>query len=280
MRKGLVLLAAVMGLAVSCDNRKMTNAFEAEEEDDCDSVEAFVGDTLHLFDEELPPVAADKLFDDFFFTFIDDPKYRLRRISFPLQCSDGEELGQIARDEWKLIDPFDIGRLFFVIYEREQDLELLKDTAVSEVFVERIFLQEQRMEVYDFKRMDGKWRLANMKKEDWLNTPNGDFLKFYAHFVSDSLFQREALSEPVKVVLTPGDGDEEVQEEFITKDEWFEIQEGSPVFDEVLMNIDYGQTSISQNRKILMLEGVSNGLQMKFKFNKQNEKWMLIEVEY
>ena len=274
------MLAAVMGLAVSCDNRKMTNAFEAEEEDDCDSVEAFVGDTLHLFDEELPPVAADKLFDDFFFTFIDDPKYRLRRISFPLQCSDGEELGQIARDEWKLIDPFDIGRLFFVIYEREQDLELLKDTAVSEVFVERIFLQEQRMEVYDFKRMDGKWRLANMKKEDWLNTPNGDFLKFYAHFVSDSLFQRKALSEPVKVVLTPGDGDEEVQEEFITKDEWFEIQEGSPVFDEVLMNIDYGQTSISQNRKILMLEGVSNGLQMKFKFNKQNEKWMLMEVEY
>jgi hypothetical protein len=119
-----------------------------------------------------------------------------------------------------------------------------------------------------------------MRKEDWLNTPNGDFLKFYAHFVSDSIFQREALSESIKVILTPGDGNDEAQEEFITKDEWFEIQEGSPVFDKVLINIDYGQTSISQNRKILMLEGVSNGLQMKFKFYKQDEKWMLMEVEY
>ena len=136
------------------------------------------------------------------------------------------------------------------------------------------------MEMYDFNRFDGKWRLANMRKEDWLNTPNGDFLKFYAHFVSDSIFQREALSESIKVILTPGDGNDEAQEEFITKDEWFEIQDGSPVFDEVLINIDYGQTSISQNRKILMLEGVSNGLQMKFKFYKQDEKWMLMEVEY
>lgn len=280
MRTGLVLLAAVMALAVSCDNRKMANAFEAEEEEKGDSVEAFVGDTLHLFDEELPPVAADELFDDFFFTFIDDSKYRLHRISFPLQCLEKDELSQIAREEWKLIDPFDIGGLFFVIYEREQDLELLKDTAVSEVCVERIFLQEQRMEMYDFNRLDGKWRLANMRKEDWLNTPNGDFLKFYAHFVSDSIFQREALSESIKVILTPGDGNDEAQEEFITKDEWFEIQEGSPVFDKVLINIDYGQTSISQNRKILMLEGVSNGLQMKFKFYKQDEKWMLMEVEY
>jgi hypothetical protein len=136
------------------------------------------------------------------------------------------------------------------------------------------------MEMYDFNRLDGKWRLANMRKEDWLNTPNGDFLKFYAHFVSDSIFQREALSESIKVILTPGDGNDEAQEEFITKDEWFEIQDGSPVFDKVLINIDYGQTSISQNRKILMLEGVSNGLQMKFKFYKQDEKWMLMEVEY
>jgi hypothetical protein len=98
--------------------------------------------------------------------------------------------------------------------------------------------------------------------------------------VSDSIFQREALSESIKVILTPGDGNDEAQEEFITKDEWFEIQEGSPVFDEVLINIDYGQTSISQNRKILMLAGLSNGLQMKFKFYKQDEKWMLMEVEY
>ena len=89
-----------------------------------------------------------------------------------------------------------------------------------------------------------------------------------------------SLASPVKVILTAIDEEEEAQEEFVTKDEWFEMQDNTPLFNDVLMNIDYGQTCISQNRKTLMLEGVSNGLQMKFRFNKQEDEWMLMEVEY
>lgn len=282
MRKGFVLLMALVGLAMSCGDRNMNNAFESDVEDGEDSVEAFVGDTLHLFDEEMPPVAADELFDDFFFNFIDDARYRLRRIAFPLQCGEGEveEKHFLSKGEWQELDPFGEDMFHFVIYEREQDLELLKDTAVGSVSVERIFLRQGRLEMFEFNRIAGKWMLTGMHEENMLNTPNGDFLRFYARFVTDSLFQRESLASPVKVILTAIDEEEEAQEEFVTKDEWFEMQDNTPLFNDVLMNIDYGQTCISQNRKTLMLEGVCNGLQMKFRFNKQEDEWMLMEVEY
>ena len=47
----------------------------------------------------------------------------------------------------------------------------------------------------------------------------------------------------------------------------------------VMTNINYGQPSISQNRKILLVEGMSNGLYVKYKFDRTNGQWHLYEIE-
>ena len=141
-------------------------------------------------------------------------------------------------------------------------------------------MKRGEVENFHFNRVNGQWMLTDIVKRERKSMPNGNFLDFYAQFVADSVFQREALAEPVKVILTSEDGEEEAEEEWVSKDEWFEMRESLPLPEDVIVNVNYGQASISQNRKILLLQGVSNGMQIKFKFNKIGDDWQLAEIEY
>ena len=283
MKKGLIIAFMLGFLLVSCKDKKMTNVFDDENNVDEDSIEAFVGDTLHLFEEVEPPAAVDELFDDFFYSFIDDARFQSQRIVYPLPCKtvgaeENEE--KLTKEDWQQYDHFKNQEVLAVIYEREQDYELAKDTSMQHVGVEWIPLTHQNVENFHFNRVNGQWKLTDIVKRRRSEMPNGDFLDFYAHFVADSTFQRESLSDPVKVVLTSEDGEEAPDEQQVNADEWFEMRESLPLPHDVIVNVDYGQASISQNRKILLLQGMSNGMQMKFKFNKNGDNWQLREIEY
>lgn len=280
MRKGLVIAVATLILLGSCKDKKMTNAFDGEDDLGEDSIEAFVGDTLHLFEEEEPPAAVDELFDDFFFNFLDDDRFQGQRISYPLPCKDGEADERLTKEDWHRFDHFKNQEVLSVLYEREQDYALSKDTSMQHVGVEWIQLRNDEVEKFLFNRVEGKWMLTAIEKKRRADMPNGDFLDFYAHFIADSLFQRHSLAEPVKVILTSDDGEEEPEEEHLTADEWFEMKNSLPLPTEEIVNVDYGQACISQNRKTLLLQGVSNGMQMKFKFTKDGDDWRLMEIEY
>lgn len=280
MRKGLVLAVAAGCLLMSCKDKKMTNVFDTEDEPEEDSVEAFIGDTLHLFDEIEPPAAVDELFDDFLYNFIDDAHFQGQRIVYPLPCKTGDEEEKLTQQEWQQYDHFKNQELLSVIYEREQDFVLSKDTSMQSVTVEWIGLKSDEVEKFHFNRVENKWMLTEIDKKHRSEIPNGDFLNFYARFVTDSTYQRGALAEPVKVILTSEDGEEEPQEEHLNADEWFEMRQSLPLPTDAIVNVNYGQASISQNRKILMLQGLGNGMQMKFKFNKQDDGWKLMEIEY
>lgn len=258
----------------------MTNVFDTEDEPEEDSVEAFIGDTLHLFDEIEPPAAVDELFDDFLYNFIDDAHFQGQRIVYPLPCKTGDEEEKLTQQEWPQYDHFKNQELLSVIYEREQDFVLSKDTSMQSVAVEWIGLKNDEVEKFHFNRVENKWMLTEIDKKHRSEIPNGDFLNFYARFVTDSTYQRGSLAEPVKVILTSEDGEEEPQEEHLNADEWFEMRQSLPLPTDAIVNVNYGQASISQNRKILMLQGLGNGMQMKFKFNKQDDGWKLMEIEY
>ena len=281
MKKGFAIAAMAAGLLVSCKDSKMTNVFDTDEEAEGDSVEAFVGDTLHLFEEETePPVTIDELFNDFLYEFLSDARFQHQRIVFPLPYHSENEDERWSKREWDEHNHLGGHEVYAVIYEREQDLELQKDTTVNSVAIERFVLGGTGVEKYNFNRVNGKWMLTDVKKKKLDEMPNGNFLHFYAQFMEDSVFQREALASSVKVVLTSEDGEEEPQVEEIDADEWFEMKHDLPLPQHALVNINYGQGCISQNRKTLLLQGVSNGMQMEFKFNKQGEMWKLTEVVY
>ena len=279
MRKGLVI-AVALGCLLSCKDSKMTNAFDNEDEMEEDSIEAFVGDTLHLFEEEEPPAAVDELFDDFFYNFIDDARFQGQRIAYPLPCKEGDESEKLTKQDWAQYDHFKNQEVLSVLYEREQDYALSKDTSMQHVGVEWIQLKDDDVERFQFNRVGGKWMLTEIDKKKRGNMPNGDFLNFYAKFMADTVFQGKSLAEPLKVILTSDDGEEEPQEEFLTVEEWFEMRHSLPLPTEEIVNVDYGQACISQNKKTLLLQGISNGMQMKFKFNKDGDDWKLMEVEY
>ena len=279
MRKGLVI-AVALGCLLSCKDSKMTNAFDNEDEMEEDSIEAFVGDTLHLFEEEEPPAAVDELFDDFFYNFIDDARFQGQRIAYPLPCKEGDESERLTKQDWAQYDHFKNQEVLSVLYEREQDYALSKDTSMQHVGVEWIQLKDDDVERFQFNRMGGKWMLTEIDKKKRGNMPNGDFLNFYAKFMADTVFQGKSLAEPLKVILTSDDGEEEPQEEFLTVEEWFEMRHSLPLPTEEIVNVDYGQACISQNKKTLLLQGISNGMQMKFKFNKDGDDWKLMEIEY
>ena len=279
MRKGLVI-AVALGCLLSCKDSKMTNAFDNEDEMEEDSIEAFVGDTLHLFEEEEPPAAVDELFDDFFYNFIDDARFQGQRIAYPLPCKEGDESEKLTKQDWAQYDHFKNQEVLSVLYEREQDYALSKDTSMQHVGVEWIQLKDDDVERFQFNRVGGKWMLTEIDKKKRGNMPNGDFLNFYAKFMTDTVFQGKSLAEPLKVILTSDDGEEEPQEEFLTVEEWFEMRHSLPLPTEEIVNVDYGQACISQNKKTLLLQGISNGMQMKFKFNKDGDDWKLMEIEY
>ena len=280
MRKGLVIAGATLILLGSCRDKKMTNAFDDEDDLDEDSIEAFVGDTLHLFEEEELPVAVDELFDDFFYNFMDDDRFQSQRIVYPLVCTEGEETERLTKDDWHRFDHYKNQEVLSVLYEREQDYALSKDTSMQHVGVEWIQLRNDEVEKFLFNRVEGKWMLTEVEKKHRGDMPNGEFLDFYAHFMADTVFQRQSLSDPVKVILTSDDGEEEPEEEHLNADEWFEMRNSLPLPTEEIVNVDYGQACISQNRKTLLLQGVSNGMQIKFMFTKDGENWKLMEIEY
>ena len=272
--KALFMTSIVLG---ACNNGGQTSS-ENNTNESTDSADEQL-DTLHLFEEVEPPVSADELFVDFFFNFAADVKYQNQRIKFPLPMKDNNARLDITRDDWQRFNRFKAQEFYSVIYERESDLELQKDTSLSHVCVQWIDLKDAYIEEFNFCRINGKWMLTDITKEDITNSPNSSFLKFYSQFVSDSVYQRESIITPLKFITQQDDSDEPIITEELSIDEWFSIQADMPKISDVIANIDFGQTCISQNRKKILMEGVSNGLCIKFKFDKVGTQWRLYEVE-
>ena len=280
MKKILGTSAACACMLLSCTDPKMTNAFATEEEAEEDSAEVFVGDTLHLFEEEEPPEAADMLFSDFFFNFIDDARFQMERVAFPLPYKKGDEVEHLTRNEWKASNHFLDNDYYYVVYEREADLELQKDTTVHNVGVEWYHLADGYVEKCYFNRVKGKWMLTDIINKSISDTPTAGFMEFYTHFVTDTIFQRESVADPLRLVIRSNDVEDETEEKLVTPDEWMSMRADFPLEDKLFVNMNYGQTCISQNSKKLMLEGISNGEQTKFHFTKNGDEWKLVDVEY
>lgn len=271
-----VVLISLILILTSCGQAKK-NAQLAEEAE-LDSIMNEQPDTLELFDDVEPPKAVDELFDDFFFTFASDARFQNQRIRFPLRFSDENAEIRLSKTDWSNYNRFGQQEFYSVIYEREEDLALQKDTAVHEVSVQWIYLQDRYVEKFNFKRIpEGQWVLFNIEKQDIGDTPNGEFVGFYSKFVADSVYQRSCLQMPLRIKMTQ-DGEEEETEEAISADSWFEMSSDMPMPKDIIVNIDYGQQCTESHKKNVLMEGVSNGLFMEYKFEKVSGDWKLIGI--
>lgn len=223
------------------------------------------------------PKAADELFDDFFFNFSANEKLQMERVSFPLPLNENGKKSVIAEKDWKM-EPFFTDQGFYtLIFDSEKQMEVVKDTTVSHVVVEKVFLDQKQVEQFVFNREEGLWRLTEIDKHAMLKNANSEFLNFYDKFSKDSLFQVQSLNEPVKTVIPDPEDDFTMLEGEFYPEQWEDFKpEVLP--QGFIYNIQYGQPCKGGSRKIFVIRGISNSLEIEMTFLLKGGEWRLIKL--
>lgn len=285
MKRSVVALCCVLIVAAACTDKKSASAEKnLQEELLADSL--FVDDEEGVEDDEqdgmsvaeVPmPVAAEELFDDFFFNYASSMRVQLQRTQFPLLVTKGELTDTIERSEWQFTPFFMEQGYYTLIFENDAQVELVKDTAINHTVVETFADDADMVVQYHFRRIDGQWQLCEARWQPLIENPNASFVQFYRRFVADSLFQRQSLAQIIE--FTGGDSEEEESESmegFITPDSW----EGfAPQFPELpLYNIVYGHQDSMARQKIFVIRGIANGEEMEVTFKREGDNWKLIKL--
>ena len=223
-------------------------------------------DTMESIIAETPmPKAADELFDDFLFNFTANRKLQLERVKFPLPVTKGKQTTMLSQKEWKTEQLFMKQGFYTLILDNEKQLALSKDTTVSHVVVEKVQLDNKTVEQYIFNRENGLWMLTEINHDAIAQNNNASFLDFYARFASDSLFQVQSLSEPVKTTVPDPDDDFNMIDGEFYPEQWQDFQ--PPVLPKgYIYTIIYGQEYKQSKQKIFISRGISNGLDTEMTF--------------
>ncbi len=235
-------------------------------------------DSTELLIEETPmPKAADELFDDFIFNFAANRKLQLDRITFPLrEYRDGQVVETYSRKQWQMEHFFMRQDYYTLIFDDMKQLEVVKDTSVNNVVIEKIFLRENSIKQYLFRRMNGEWMMTSINHLDIDESDNGSFLHFYEKFATDSLFQQQHLENPVVYSGPDPDDDFATMTGEIIPETWPAFAPELP--SGMIYNIRYGKKTHEGKLKIFVMRGIANGLEILLTFKHDGEEWMLTKL--
>ena len=276
MKRYVIVLVLCVGAMFSCGGDKTTGGQEDGSADSLDTTS--VNDSVDVAAVMEPPVpkAADELFDDFFFNFVANKSLQFSRIHFPLpEWRDGKTVIK-QKSEWKM-DRFFMNQGYYtLIFDNRKQMNLLKDTAVAHVVVEKIYLDKKWVKQYEFERENGLWMLRCVKHKSSWETMNASFIEFYHKFATDTWFQLESLHNPVAFTGPDPDDDFKQMDGVITPDTWLAFSPELP--GKMIYNIIYGQNYRESDRKIFLIRGISNGLEIEMVFQRQNKHWKLVKL--
>jgi len=232
-------------------------------------------------EEPMVPATADESFADFFYNFASDEKLQLSRIVFPLPYYTMEKKEHIEKEQWKHDPLFSRQDAYTVLFDKAEDMEMEKDTGLTSVKIEWIYLKKGKIKRYYFERLKGLWKLeaidfADMPRED---TGKEDFFEFYERFANDSVFQLSRLHEPLKFVTADPEDEFQILETTLEAGQWFAFQ---PVVlpRENLTNVNYGQNeNVHSNTKVIEMKGFGNGFNNTLYFERRHGLWKLMQFE-
>ena len=262
-----------MLLMVACQGNKNEKMTEQEPADSTDSLATSAAAMEAVLEANPLPKAADELFDDFFFNFIDNRKLQRERIRFPLPVEKGKQTELLESGQWKT-DRFFVNQGYYtLIFDNRKQMELMKDTAVAHVVVENILLDQKWVKQYVFEREQGLWMLTAIRHKHFSETANASFLAFYSRFATDTVFQIQSLHDPVTCTGPDPDDDFKQIEGVITPDTWLAFAPEMPAG--MIYNIIYGKDYVESRRKIFLIRGIANGLEIEMEFSRQAGNWKL-----
>ena len=204
MKKIVFGCCLLVWLMVSCEGgKKKIDPFETltRQIDSLQVEEEAVVDTAPVRPEVIP-ATADESFADFFYNFASNEGFQHSRIVFPISYYKGKEVVRISKEDWKYDPLFSRDPVYTVLFDREEEMELEKDTAVRSVQVDWIYLKDRQVKRYYFQRINDSWFLEAINKEKLAHAEGGreDFFDFYFRFANDSVFQGERLADPLSFV--------------------------------------------------------------------------------
>lgn len=280
MRRNVFLLAGVLAssafFTTGCYDRgaKVADTLSV----DSAAVDTTLVDSISEVVEETPmPVAADELFDDFFFNFAASKKVQTERVKFPLAVVNFGKKVMMEKNQWKRESFFMKQGYYTLIFPKYSLTKLVKDTTVSDVTVERIAIPKGVVTKWHFLRERGLWYMDSMVKTAIKNHDDAAFLKFYERFATDSAFQQHSLCDPVIFSGPDPDDDFSTMTGEVLPEQWPMFAPWLP--SGTIYNIVYGtQPYPVTNFRVFMLRGIANGMQMEMQFVKVAGKWRLKKI--
>lgn len=280
MRRNVFLLVGILASSVFFTTGCSEKGAKGTDSVDVDStaVDTMLVDSISEVIEETPmPIAADELFDDFFFNFAASRKVQSERVKFPLTVVNFGKKEQIEKRQWKREGFFMKQGYYTLIFPKYNLTKLVKDTTVSSVMVERIAMTRGVVTKWHFLRQRGLWYMDSMMKSSIKNHDDAEFLKFYERFATDSAFQQHSLCDPVIFTGPDPDDDFSTMTGEVMPEQWPMFAPWLP--SGTIYNIVYGaQAYPATNFRVFMLRGIANGMQMEMQFVKIAGKWKLKKI--
>lgn len=273
----LAVLTVVCFTSVGCSDKKPAQVHDSTSVDSVVADTQTVDSTEKLIEETPMPKAADELFDDFVFNFAANRKLQMKRVHFPLPVYHNDKLVKsIGKRAWKMEHFFMHQDYYTLIFDNQKQMNLVKDTAINRVVVEKVFYAKKTVQQFLFNRINGEWMMTSINYKPMYSNMNASFLKFYGHFATDSTFQAEHLHNPVKFVGPDPDDDFSTMSGDIEPETWPAFAPQLP--HGMIYNIIYGQKYAESNQKIFVIRGIANGMETILTFKRIHGKWMLIKL--
>lgn len=273
----LAVLTVVCFTSVGCSDKKPAQVHDSTSVDSVIADTQTVDSTEKLIEETPMPKAADELFDDFVFNFAANRKLQMKRVHFPLPVYHNDKLVKtIGKRAWKMEHFFMHQDYYTLIFDNQKQMNLVKDTAIDHVVIEKVFYAKKTVQQFLFNRINGEWMMTSINYKPMYSNMNASFLKFYGRFATDSAFQAEHLHNPVKFVGPDPDDDFSTMSGDIEPETWPAFAPQLP--HGMIYNIIYGQKYAESNQKIFVIRGIANGMETILTFKRVHGKWMLTKL--
>lgn len=278
MRKGILFVVIASVLMVLCTTAGCTGKNNSDADTaGIDSTDTTAADTLEqLITEQPMPKAADELFDDFIFNFAANRKLQFKRIKFPLRVVNGKSEKMVGKSQWKMEHFFMNQGYYTLIFDNRRQMKIVKDTSINHVVVEKIYLKRKKVKQYIFNRINGEWNLVEVNTGAMYQNNNASFLDFYQKFATDSAFQSRHLDSPIHFSGPDPDDDFSTMTGDIEPETWPAFAPELPA--NFIYNIIYGQQYTQSNKKILVMRGIANGMEMELTFVRKGKAWKLTRL--
>ena len=267
---------AMLFVGTGCTDKKTTSDVSV-------SVDTMLTDTLGtdsmeaLIEDEPMPKAADELFDDFIFNFAANRRLQSERTDYPVNVDTYGKLSKVEKSKWGMEHFFMRQGYYTLVFNSASQLDVVKDTAIGSVYVEKISFAKRQVTRWQFNRVLGLWKMQGVRIMALTKHEDASFLRFYNNFVTNPDIQSVSIAESVSFSgPDPEDDFSRMTGELMA--------EQVPAFlpwmpSGTLYNIHYGdQPYKPSNTRIFVVRGIANGMESELTFQRKAGAWMLTKL--